>query len=100
LSTEHDVAMAGGCDAALEILGRDPRCDVILCDLMMPLGDGMTFYERLGQLRPELQWQVIFMTGGAFTDKAMDFLGSVSNKMIEKPFSPSALRRLLSEMQC
>jgi CheY-like chemotaxis protein len=98
LGREHEVVTAQGCDAALAVLLADARFDGILCDLMMPFGDGVTFYERLGQAVPELVAKVIFMTGGACTDRAQAFLESVPNRTIGKPFTPEALRGLLDEL--
>jgi CheY-like chemotaxis protein len=98
LSKEHEVVTAQGCDAALAVLQADARFDGVLCDVMMPFGDGMSFYERLGQVAPELTAKVLFMTGGACTERARTFLESVPNKTIEKPFTPESLRRLLEEL--
>lgn len=97
VSDEHEVVTAGGCEAALDLLRRDTRFDAILCDLMMPFGDGMSFHERLGRIQPDLQSRIIFMTGGAYTEKARSFLESVPNKTLGKPFNPESLRRLLRE---
>jgi signal transduction histidine kinase/ActR/RegA family two-component response regulator len=98
LSDAHSVTTAGGCDAALRILERDDRFDVILCDLMMPLGDGMLFYERLARVRPGLERRVVFMTGGAFTAQALAFLDAIPNKTLAKPFDPGMLQAVLSEV--
>jgi CheY-like chemotaxis protein len=98
LAKEHEVVTAQGCDAALAVLLADARFDGILCDLMMPLGDGMSFYERLGQAAPKLAAKVLFMTGGACTDRARTFLESVPNRTIGKPFTPESLRKLLDEL--
>lgn len=98
LDGEHDIVVADGCDAALRILDGDRRFDAVLCDLMMPLGDGMNFYERLGRLEADLQAKVIFMTGGAFTAKARALLYSVPSRTLEKPFQPDSLRRILRDL--
>ena len=34
---------------------------------------------------PDLAERIVFMTGGAFTDRAIEFLDSVSNHRLEKP---------------
>jgi len=39
---------------------------------------------------------LIFMTGGAFTTRARDYLASVSNLTIEKPFEAALLREQLA----
>ena len=38
----------------------------------------------------------VFMTGGAFTQQAKDFLSGVENPVVEKPFDIRALRVLVS----
>jgi signal transduction histidine kinase/CheY-like chemotaxis protein len=98
LSDEYTIVTADGCDAALRIVERDDRFDFILCDLMMPLGDGVLFYERLARIRPILRKRIVFMTGGAFTPQAQAFLDSIPNGTLTKPFDPDMLRSLLSEL--
>jgi CheY-like chemotaxis protein len=98
LTDEHEIVTATGCEAALRIIDQANHFDAILCDLMMPLGDGTIFYERLGQVRPELRARIVFMTGGAFTPRARTFLNSIPNRTIEKPFGSDLLRRILTEV--
>ena len=90
------VALEDG-RAALARLVSGERFDVILCDLMMPDFSGMEFHAALQAARPDLAGQVIFVTGGAFTPRARDFLGSVRNECLRKPFEPEVLRRLVAE---
>jgi signal transduction histidine kinase/ActR/RegA family two-component response regulator len=97
LREEHDVVTADGCETALRILRDDASFDVILCDLMMPQGDGMIFYEKLRALNPDFNRRVVFMTGGAFTAQARAFLDSVPNRSLAKPFDPEALRSALTD---
>jgi CheY-like chemotaxis protein len=98
LSQEFEVVTATGCEGALAIIAADLRFDAIVCDLMMPLGDGMSFYHRLETVVPSLQRRVIFMTGGAFTPAAARFLESIAGRTLAKPFDPDALRRVLSTL--
>lgn len=60
--------------------------DVILCDLMMPGLNGIDLYERIEAARPELAQRVVFMTGGAFTERARDFLATTRRPQVRKPF--------------
>jgi CheY-like chemotaxis protein len=71
--------------------------DVILCDLMMPDVSGMELYELLSGTRPDIAERVVFMTGGAFTTAARDFLDRVPNLYLEKPFDVAQLRALIVE---
>jgi hypothetical protein len=41
---------------------------------------------------------MVFFSGGAFTDAAREFLHSVPNPQIEKPFDPQQLRELLRRL--
>ncbi|MFL5397024.1 MAG: response regulator, partial [Myxococcales bacterium] len=62
------------------------RFDLILCDMMMPLMTGMEFHMRLVTLAPEQADRIVFMTGGAFTPRAREFLARLPNLRLEKPF--------------
>jgi len=90
------VALEDG-RAALARLLAGEHFDVVLCDLMMPDFSGMEFHAALRKARPDLAGQVVFVTGGAFTPRARDFLGSVKNECLRKPFEPEALRRLVAD---
>jgi hypothetical protein len=46
---------------------------------------------------PELAGQLVFMTGGAFTPGARDFLDRVPNVRLEKPIDIERLRALVDE---
>jgi PAS domain S-box-containing protein len=97
LSTEHDVVAL---DRAPDALGRiegGERFDVILCDLIMPVMTGMEFYESLGAVAPDQVSKVVFLTGGAFTLRAQEFLDNVPNVRMEKPFELAALRSMVNE---
>jgi CheY-like chemotaxis protein len=71
---------------ALEWIGAGARFDLILCDMMMPLMTGMEFHLRLATLAPEQADRIVFMTGGAFTPRAREFLARLPNLRLEKPF--------------
>jgi signal transduction histidine kinase/ActR/RegA family two-component response regulator len=95
---EYDVVVAGSGREALEILRKDPGFDVVLCDLMMPEISGMDLYETLAPVERGLAERFVFMTGGAFTQRAQSFLGRVPNTRIEKPFQAEDLRTLVDAM--
>jgi CheY-like chemotaxis protein len=97
LSREHDVVYANTAQAALARLQAGEKFDVILCDLMMPEMTGMDLYNELVQSIPDQAERMIFVTGGAFTVRAHEFLESVPNLRIEKPFNVQQLRALVNE---
>jgi two-component system, NtrC family, sensor kinase len=82
----HDVRATQDAREALEWIGAGQRFDLILCDMMMPLMTGMEFYTRLAAMAQDQADRVVFMTGGAFTPRAREFLARLPNLRIEKPF--------------
>ena len=65
---------------------------------MMPEMTGMDLHRELVRSTPDAASRVIFLTGGAFTTQAADFLDQVDNPRVEKPFDPRALRRLIANV--
>ncbi len=72
--------------------------DVVLCDLMMPDITGMELYTKLVAADPTAASKFLFMTGGAFTDKAREFLDKFPTRCLEKPISKTDLHRAVSEL--
>jgi PAS domain S-box-containing protein len=93
LSPEHDVIAVTRARAALERLASDPSFDVVLCDLMMPEMNGMELY---ASLPAHYRDKIVFMTGGAFTPQARQFL--VGREVLDKPFSEAQLRSSIARI--
>jgi PAS domain S-box-containing protein len=96
LSGAHDVELFTAAREALARIEAGERYDVILCDLMMPVMDGAQLYHEIQRVAPELVERIIFMTGGAFTAAAREFLDTVANPRIDKPFDLDTLRALVN----
>ena len=97
LAPEHTVVAAASAREALEAIeGED--FDVVFCDLMMPGADGVDLFERVRARRPGFERRIVFMTGGAFTTRAAEFLASVDNRRLEKPFSLGLVERIVRDM--
>jgi CheY-like chemotaxis protein len=62
---EIDVVEAHSAAAALAILGTGVTVDAVVCDVVMPGIDGVTFYDALLQSTPQLRGRVVFLTGAA-----------------------------------
>ncbi|HYH97746.1 two-component regulator propeller domain-containing protein [Hyalangium sp.] len=98
LSREHEVDVVVSSRRALEmLLSPQGMYDVILCDLMMPEMTGMELHAQLEAALPERAQRMVFVTGGAYTPAAMEFLERVSNPRLEKPFEPEKLRERVRE---
>ena len=92
LAPENDVvAVTSGRDA-LARLEAGERFDAILCDLMMPDITGIELYNQLVRIAPDHQDRIIFMTGGAFTEQARDFLAKLDRPHLDKPFTEGQVR--------
>jgi len=90
-----DVVVLGTGLEALEYLQNDAKFDLILCDLMMPTFSGIQVYEALARQQPELLERFVFITGGAFTDHARDFLETYRGARLEKPFHVADVEAIL-----
>jgi CheY-like chemotaxis protein len=99
---DYEIVSAYNAFESLERLGHDRAYDVVLCDLMMPGMSGMEFYDELRRSVPQLAPRVVFMTGGAFTAAAREFLARVTNRCLEKPFTIAQLEAelLLAAAPC
>jgi CheY-like chemotaxis protein len=98
LEEEHEVVVATSAREALGRLAGGERYDVILCDVMMPDITGYELYEELFNYAPDQARRMIFLTGGAFTPKARDFLRNIQNKRVDKPFDIERVRGLVRLM--
>jgi PAS domain S-box-containing protein len=91
----HQVDILTSGAAALERLLEDP-VDVIICDLMMDGMSGMDLYDALRMRRPELAERIVFMTGGAYTNRSRSFLDMIPNHRLNKPFQTDVIQSILA----
>jgi CheY-like chemotaxis protein len=96
LQREHTVVIEADAREALARLANE-EFDVIFCDLMMPAMSGIEFYETLARSHPVAARRVVFMTGGAFTARSTNFLESVANVSIAKPFDVVTLKAVIRD---
>jgi PAS domain S-box-containing protein len=95
LKSEWDVDVAMSGTAALERVYGGGTYDILLCDLMMGDITGVDVYERVAAKRPGLERKIVFMTGGAVTERARSFLASIPNRCLPKPFTVAELEQAL-----
>jgi PAS domain S-box-containing protein len=98
-SSDYHVTCVGDGRRALERIRAGERYDVILCDLMMPEITGMDLYAEMGRLAPDQVERIVFVTGGAFTPRAREFLESIPNARVEKPIDFQNLKLLLRNLR-
>jgi DNA-binding NtrC family response regulator len=99
LFSRHEVVTLTLGKQALAQLHAGEHFDVILCDLMMPQMSGMDFHQELCRIRPDLVHKIIYMSGGAFTPKAHDFIRQLDKtRLLEKPVDPTVLLSTVNEV--
>ena len=96
---EHDVFLASSGIEALTRIEESEPFDAIVCDLMMPDLSGMDMHARVQGLSPGLERRMVFMTGGAFTPRAIKFLAENTNPCVEKPFELSELTNAIDRLE-
>jgi two-component system cell cycle sensor histidine kinase/response regulator CckA len=91
---DHDVTTADGGRAGVEAC-RLGDFDIVFCDLMMPDVTGPQLYAEVLELRPDLARRFVFMTGGAFTEGAAEFLAKSTRPLLAKPFTLPEVREMV-----
>ncbi len=89
------IAVTSGKEAIGRISAGE-RFEVILSDVMMPEVTGMELYECLARIAPDQARRMIFVTGGAFTAAAREFLARVPNPRVEKPVEVTNLLAIVA----
>jgi PAS domain S-box-containing protein len=87
----HHTSIASSGHEALQRIHSGESFDVVLCDLLMEKIDGIDLYRRIHAEHPDLASRMIFLTGDAFISRTQQFLSSVPNRHIQKPFDPETL---------
>jgi CheY-like chemotaxis protein len=93
----HEVQVFSSGEEAIERLCSDEPFDVVFCDLMMPAMSGMEVFRRVSEQRPDVAPRFVFMTGGAFTPQAREFLKETPLVCLEKPFELRQIRDLVRD---
>ena len=93
----HRVVTAGSGREALERMATD-HYDVILTDIRMPDLDGRALYQEIEQRWPGYAGRVVFVTGDTLTSALREFVSESGRPVIEKPFLPSEVRRIVAEL--
>ncbi|MEQ8280500.1 MAG: response regulator [Deltaproteobacteria bacterium] len=94
---EHDVDTTSSGAEALE--HHDVTAyDIIFCDMMMPVMDGMAFYQAVAERFAGHEKKIVFITAGAFTPRTASFLEHVPNPTVPKPFSRDVLRGIVESL--
>ena len=95
LGKQHEVEVVHSGEEAI----RRPDLqsfDLVLCDLMMPTFSGIDVYEAVQRRWPGLERKLVFMSGGVFTDRGKQFVGSIPNECLSKPLDLRQLQQIIA----
>lgn len=95
---QHDIVEVPSGEEAIRLLsGGDRDFGLILCDLTMPRTSGIDVHRWLTEHIPDLAANVLFMSGGVFTDSTRDYLEEHQSEIIEKPFNRPAIEEIINK---
>lgn len=95
LRSDYEVSTSTNARESYDRLVRGEFFEIIFCDLLMPELTGMGLHAALLAAAPEMAGRMVFMTGGAFTPAAREFLETVRQPKIDKPFDVNGVRALV-----
>jgi len=93
----YETATTQDAREALEWIRSGVEVDAVLCDVMMPGMSGMEFHAELSKTHGALAKRVVFITGGAFTPMAEQFLEALGTPVMDKPIDSRRLRDALAK---
>ena len=97
MGARHRVVAVGSGREALQRMTTE-RYDVIFTDMRMPDLDGCALYREIERQWPERAASVVFVTGDTLTAGLREFARQSGRPVIEKPFLPSDVRRLVADL--
>jgi len=95
----YEVVEAASGRAGVELATSGPPFDAVLCDLMMPDLDGTAVHDELVRLRPAVARRMVFISGGAVTDRARAFIERPDIVLLAKPFTLEQLLAMIESRQ-
>lgn len=84
--------------AAAQARLRQRDYDAILCDVRMPELDGPALFAWLCEMKPHLCQRIAFVTADTLGAASGGFLAHANRPILEKPFLPAELRRVMGEL--
>jgi DNA-binding NarL/FixJ family response regulator len=95
LNGQADVRTASDAEEGIRVALDEGPFDLIVCDLGLRGGSGVSVHRTLAERAPALADRLVVLTGGATTPEAQEFLRSMGERVLMKPFAPEQLRDLV-----
>lgn len=83
--------------AALLSVGRR-WYHVIVCDIMMPVMDGVDFFHEIAKLHPEAAERVLFVTAWGDEPTVRPLLAKTGRPVLQKPFEIDEFLRAVRDV--
>jgi CheY-like chemotaxis protein len=96
LGRHHELATEARAENALKRVVSGEKFDLIFSDLMMPGMTGIALLAALDEVAPLQAARMVFLTGGAVTDEAREFLATSTHHVLVKPFDADEIRTFIS----
>jgi PAS domain S-box-containing protein len=97
IAAHHRVVTVASGREALQHMAVE-HYDVILTDVRMPDLDGRALYQEIERRWPGRGVRVVFVTGDTLASTLREFVSKSGRPVIEKPFLPSEVRRVVAEL--
>lgn len=95
LSDEFTVTASTQPEQVLAQITAGESFDVILCDVMMPVMNGVELRNCIEAHAPDQAARIVFITGGIVKPEVRTLLERVPNAWLEKPIDIEGLRDLI-----
>ncbi len=97
IAAQHRVVTVASGREGLQHMAVE-RYDAILTDIRMPDLDGRALYLEIERRWPGRGARVVFVTGDTLASGLRDFVSGSGRPVIEKPFLPSEVRRVVADL--
>ncbi|GAC1348417.1 MAG: hypothetical protein NVS2B9_13060 [Myxococcales bacterium] len=87
----HEVVAADSGRAALDFFDGGGKCDLVICDRMMPEMSGLQTLQELKRRPTALSVPFVFLTAKAQKNEIEEGLAMGARRYLTKPFEPSDL---------
>ena len=90
------LTTVGGVVAAFAVL-KFHCFEAIVCDVILPVADGTSFYEELQEEYPEMASRVVFVSGWVEDEKIKGLLEYTGQPFLQKPLDFGELGRVVRQ---
>jgi CheY-like chemotaxis protein len=97
LEKDYEITLTPNGQTAMELINAQ-AFDLALIDIRTPLMNGEELYNWITKHQPSLLPGIIFTTGDVISHNTENFLTSVNQPYLPKPFSPKELTTIIEKV--